>query len=345
MRKAETARDFPEASHSIALAQAGVLVHTDPLVQERTTFPWEILITPSIKGDYRHRMTYLATPSLIMYRERQDTPMHARGLTPANHFTLIVPTRRVPDTAYYKETVRSMGLPCALPREASGFIGKGNEQLVIIAHRSLVDRYLTEEQLTLLNWADQDHCLPASRSAVDSLSGWICRVLRQARTCPGSLNHSLVQQSLGEDFLHFLGSALDHTAPKPAKRPCPGLRELAIKRALEYLRSTDSTDLSIPDLCHAIGVQQRTLEYSFHDTFGLSPLAYLRLMRLHAARQLLMAGRPGETSVAAAACRNGFFELGRFSVVYARTFGEKPSQTLSRRYADPRSVLVPHHGA
>jgi hypothetical protein len=36
----------------------------------------------------------------------------------------------------------------------------------------------------------------------------------------------------------------------------------------------------------------------------------------------------------------GFFELGKFSAFYLKTFGEKPSHTLSRHYPDYRFVLV-----
>lgn len=321
-------------------SQSGVRVHTDPLVQERTTIPWEILISPTAKGVYRHSMTYLATPSLIVYWERQDTPMRARGLTPADHFTLIVPTRRASDTVYHHAGEHKLGLPCALPREASGFIGEGNEQLVIIAHRSLLDRYLTEEQTRQLNRADRERLLPASKVAVDSLAGWSQRVLRKACTHPEMLEHPLARQTLEEDFHQFLGSALDNSDPNPANRPQPALREVAIRRALEFLRSNNNLELSVPDLCKAIGVQQRTLEYSFRATFGLSPLGYLRLRRLHAARRLLMIATPAELRVAEIACRFGFFELGKFSAFYTKTFGERPSQTLSRHYGEFRSMLV-----
>lgn len=320
--------------------QAGVLEHTDPLVQERSTFPWEILISPTIRGEYRHRMTYLATPTLILYRERQDTPMRARGLTPANHFTLIVPTRRASDTFYHGAGRHKSGLPCALPREASGFIGQGNEQLVIIALRSSLDSSLTEEQARQLKWADREGLLPVSRRAAECLTSWSERVLRQTCPHPELLAHPLAKQSLEEDLHQFLSSALDNTEPSPAKRPKPALRELAIKRVLEYLRSNDSLELSVPALCRAIGVQQRTLEYSFRASFGISPLGYLRLRRLHAARQHLMTATPNETRVAQIACRYGFFELGKFSAFYSKTFGERPSETLRRYYADSRSVLA-----
>jgi hypothetical protein len=65
MSKAQ--QNVTEAAPTTGLVQTGVLVHSDPLVQERSTFPWEILITPTVKGDYRHRMNYLATPSLIRH--------------------------------------------------------------------------------------------------------------------------------------------------------------------------------------------------------------------------------------------------------------------------------------
>jgi transcriptional regulator GlxA family with amidase domain len=93
--------------------------------------------------------------------------------------------------------------------------------------------------------------------------------------------------------------------------------------------------LSVSDLCRAVGVSERTLEYAFRDIMGLTPVAYLIRLRLHRVRQGLLAGTHGSTTVSREALNWGFWHFGDFSRAYKDCFGELPSDTLRR--APPRS--------
>jgi AraC family ethanolamine operon transcriptional activator len=77
-------------------------------------------------------------------------------------------------------------------------------------------------------------------------------------------------------------------------------------------------------------VTQRTLEYGFRERLGLSPLRFLRLLRLHTARRELAAAQAGTTTVADIADRLGLLHHSRFAAEYAALFGEMPSQTWAR---------------
>lgn len=83
------------------------------------------------------------------------------------------------------------------------------------------------------------------------------------------------------------------------------------------------------DLVHHCGVAERTLNQHFRAFLGVSPVRYLRRLRLAAAREALLAGEPG-TSVTEIAKRFEFNHLGRFAAHYRKVFGESPSRTLSR---------------
>lgn len=73
----------------------------------------------------------------------------------------------------------------------------------------------------------------------------------------------------------------------------------------------------------------RTFHESFLSRYGMTPKAYLRTLRIDAARRELMRAEPGVT-VAEAAMRWCFFPLHWFSGEYQRAFGEGPSETLRR---------------
>jgi AraC-like DNA-binding protein len=87
---------------------------------------------------------------------------------------------------------------------------------------------------------------------------------------------------------------------------------------------------SVAELCAAIGVAERTLNLACHEFYGAGPLRVVRDRRLDAVRQALRGADATATTVAAAAMRFGFWELGRFAGAYRARFGETPSATLRR---------------
>jgi transcriptional regulator GlxA family with amidase domain len=78
-------------------------------------------------------------------------------------------------------------------------------------------------------------------------------------------------------------------------------------------------------------VSERTLEYAFKETMGLTPVTYLTRLRLHRVRQALLAAAPGSTTVSIVALDWGFWHFGEFSRAYKECFGELPSDTLRRK--------------
>jgi AraC-like DNA-binding protein len=88
--------------------------------------------------------------------------------------------------------------------------------------------------------------------------------------------------------------------------------------------------LRIEELCARLRTSRRTLQNSFRCVTGLSPVVYLRNMRLNAVRRRLMATTATELSVSHAAIDAGFDHLGHFAGCYRALFGEVPSATLRR---------------
>lgn len=86
--------------------------------------------------------------------------------------------------------------------------------------------------------------------------------------------------------------------------------------------------LRIEELCSRLRTSRRTLQNSFHQVAGASPVAYLRNLRLNAVRRQLMSTSADRVSVSDAAMEAGFDHLGHFAGRYKALFGESPSQTI-----------------
>lgn len=98
--------------------------------------------------------------------------------------------------------------------------------------------------------------------------------------------------------------------------------------AIAYLRAHLGEPLTLEQIAAHCGISARTLQLGFRKTKNTSPMAYLRLLRLHGARADLLRSRPEKGRVSAIALAHGFTHLSLFSREYRREFGELPSQTL-----------------
>ena len=70
----------------------------------------------------------------------------------------------------------------------------------------------------------------------------------------------------------------------------------------------------------------------------MSPVAYLRRLRLLAAREAL--SEPAAPSVSEVAGSVGFAHLGRFAIAYKAAFGETPSSTRQRAQASAAKRII-----
>ena len=90
--------------------------------------------------------------------------------------------------------------------------------------------------------------------------------------------------------------------------------------------------ISIGDLAGAANVSVRSLFNGFRRFRGLTPMGYVKALRLDLANGELLCADPSEKSVTEIALSCGFTHMGKFARDFAARFGEKPSAVLGREY-------------
>jgi AraC-like DNA-binding protein len=118
------------------------------------------------------------------------------------------------------------------------------------------------------------------------------------------------------------------------RRGIPDRRSKVMRRLEEALHANHGRPLYAAELCAAAGVSYPTLRACCQEHLGMSPKRYLLLRRMHLARRALQRADPQQTTVTRTATDHGFWELGRFSVLYRSLFGETPGATLRRPPAE-----------
>lgn len=106
-----------------------------------------------------------------------------------------------------------------------------------------------------------------------------------------------------------------------------------IRLVESYLYEYADQAIRIEDLAALAQISIRSLHAGFKEYCGISPMQYLRQIRLDRARADLCGGAEPSVSVAVVALRWGFMHQGRFSAEYKQRFGETPSQSLQRSRA------------
>ena len=99
-----------------------------------------------------------------------------------------------------------------------------------------------------------------------------------------------------------------------------------VRRAEHFIQEFASEEINLNMIVEASQVRKRTLYDSFKRFRGISPMCYLRSVRLSKAREELMS-TTNTKSVTEVALYWRFGHMGRFSMQYKKRFGELPSKT------------------
>ena len=281
-------------------------------------------------GDFKARLTWLNLRRLYLLRGRENLPRIAYiALSPARVFVSF-PTGAGPSLTYGGLGLQFGDVVFHSRGERMHQRTSGESQWGLI---SLPPEQLAAcgKALTGLRIASPPvgRVLRPSRSDAVRLLRLYSRACRLAETRHKLIANPEVARALEQELLHALVNCLiaDDVSGNPKTRRHHTDIMVRFEDALSTLRGPQ---LSMPALCAAIDVPERTLRVCCAEFLGMSPTRYLLLRRLNRARSALRRADPANASIAEIARSCQFQEPGRFAVTYRTIFGEMPSSTLRR---------------
>ncbi|MBA5690197.1 helix-turn-helix domain-containing protein [Rugamonas apoptosis] len=129
-------------------------------------------------------------------------------------------------------------------------------------------------------------------------------------------------------ILSALLDMLDHSCVEPAIAASLQRRQRVVARAREYILAHRAEAITVPELCEQVHVSRRTLQYCFEDVLGMSPMLYLRMMRLNGVRRQLHDACARGSAIGDVAGAWGMCNFSQFSSDYRKLFGVRPSAVL-----------------
>jgi AraC-like DNA-binding protein len=120
----------------------------------------------------------------------------------------------------------------------------------------------------------------------------------------------------------------------------PAIRQLGladsglahIRRAVRQIREHYAESFRVEDLARTAGMSVSAFHRNFHAVTGMSPVQFLKRIRLQEAR-LLLARHPSD--VTGVGHTVGYASASQFSREYRRMFGTPPSKDVARLRAEP----------
>jgi AraC-like DNA-binding protein len=144
----------------------------------------------------------------------------------------------------------------------------------------------------------------------------------------------LLAPMVGLPFIDSLVRGLlvvaDHPYHGAVVKPVGPARSRLVDTAVEIIEADAHLPLTVSSIAARSHGSVRSLQQGFRREMEMTPMAYVREVRLRRAHRALVESDPSVTTVASIAHQWGFTNLGRFAETHAARYGEPPVVTLRR---------------
>lgn len=267
-----------------------------------------------------------------LFREKTNQVVHETGLPWDGSRTIGVTVEAIGDGIFSGTTLDRGSLFTLGGGESMDFLTP--KQLDIVA----VSADATElREFSCAIWGmDTETKLSAScvlkhsMEAANCLRTFLAALLTNIKAAPYMLNYSQTRKIIEQEIFSNLVNAVSG-ASVCESGVFSSSRKSVVEKAKLFVLEHHEDPVTIPDLCLALNISRRTLQYSFESVLDINPVAYLRAIRLNRVRRAIAEYEGvAPMTVSDFAARWGFWHLSKFSAYYKAMFGELPSETLRK---------------
>lgn len=126
--------------------------------------------------------------------------------------------------------------------------------------------------------------------------------------------HHIIQQTL-----IYLNSSKGYSNNYPERK-----RDCALSLAVDYIQNHLEDTIRIDHLCSNANVSERTLDYAFKEKYQVSPIEYIKAIKLNEVKKELI--HSNEQHISSIAAKYGFWHMGQFAADFKKRFGALPSE-------------------
>ncbi|MCV2403417.1 helix-turn-helix domain-containing protein [Marinomonas sp. C2222] len=189
------------------------------------------------------------------------------------------------------------------------------------------------ENLTGISFSDsflKSKIISANHLDTNAYALGVSTILRVFQSNKFLINEPFLVGFLNSIILKLAINASSNSINKFEKIKPESKRVKGVKEVIDFLNTSVHQLPNMQTLCSIAKLSERSLQYGFLEYTGLTPIQYMRVLRLNAVRSELK-NKKDHQKITDVALKWGFFELGRFSRDYKSLFMELPSETLAKK--------------
>jgi AraC family ethanolamine operon transcriptional activator len=321
---------FRETAPLVAHAGLQCVSVTDANILANSLTQWQQEYLQISPGQFAGSVTEVSVGVVQIFREVMNQAVDQHGQTAPGKFALGIPI-----------SLRGRGYWCGKELDCidSVFFLRPDSELKFKTpgYSDIYGASVDVEAFIKYSLDDEldNKSVVARTKEVSSLAPEKCAVFRRrfdsffgaVEANPHILESEPARKQLTFDIMQLL---LGMTADLPVSKKSHAdqfIHRHVVDSARDYILARKSEALTVTDLCEGLRTSHRALHYAFNKVLGISPVTYLRYIRLNGVRaELISSDKP--TLVSEVAAKWGFWHMGMFSVYYKHLFGERPSETL-----------------
>ena len=293
---------------------------------------WQVNCTQLTRGPFQGSLTFLEQSDLQIYQLRLQHAVQVMGAKPTNSLVFTLPLDSFRQSAYVYDI--ALATDCIFGFDAHRAVNhitdsQGANLGCITVSKALFQTYAAQSGRDDLDesFMKRNVVVPEG-TRFAPLVCYLRQLFCLSQQQPDLVRASLESQMIEQDLLPLLLNALKSVDDEVSIRPYA--RADIVKVAQEFMEMNLQRPLTLADICQAVYASKRSLHYAFQDMFGMGPMAFLKVLRLHAIRRILLRAEPKSLQIKEVANAWGFCSMGHFSRDYKQLFGESPSQTLGK---------------
>ena len=290
---------------------------------------WDLDLRQLDGGRFEGELFQAVVGKMLFTEARFGRTLQQEGAAPPGLRTIAIPAG--PDVQFdWRKTTISGSDMLIFPRHGDwGSFSQPNFHVFIL---SLPECLLEEamvaaglDKVSELLEAEAVSCAPMK---IASLRETLSSLTIHAREDESILIDPRILDALQDDLPKLFANAI----LKSSSRPTGGTRcqrRLVFERAERFISENADEPLTVQDICEAVKVSKRTIQFAFMEHVHVTPKAYLKAVRLNGVRRELKNAQLG-AAIHQVAMRWGFWHMSQLAADYRKHFGELPSETVRR---------------
>ncbi len=206
------------------------------------------------------------------------------------------------------------------------------ELLVIQITRQMLTKTLADEYGPLADpMIEFEPRVVADFECVPTLGRFIAMLCRDAREPRPCIADPATARACERALILLVAQSFPHNMSARLGRPQSPAAPYYVRSVQEFIRANAARAITAAEMTALAGVSPRALYYGFKRTLGVSPMKYLKHVRLDGARAALRRAGPLRRTVTEIALAAGYTSVSRFCRDYRAHFGETPTATMRER--------------